>query len=62
MGWNSINVTARNKEISSKLLRQMLKDGELPGFYPGNRFLVDGDALDILLRTKSMESITKSAK
>lgn len=49
----TINQTAKICGIPNHLLRKMLADGELPGFYSGNRFHVNLKQLDEKLDTIS---------
>lgn len=37
----TINETAKECELPAYMLRQMLKHGELPGFYSASRFYVN---------------------
>lgn len=51
--FKTIRQTAALGIISEFLIRKMVATGECPGFYSGNRFLVDVDALIEHLREKS---------
>lgn len=43
--------------LTEHSLRRRQKAGKLPGLYSGNRFLVDVEALQEMLRTESMEAV-----
>lgn len=49
----SIKAAAEAVGISDYYLRQMHRDGELPGFYTGNKFNVDVASLVKKLRERS---------
>ena len=53
----TIRQTAATGIISEHFLRLRLRQGQLPGFYSGNRFLVDVDALAEMLRAESMKMV-----
>ena len=59
--YRTIRQTAATGILSEHVLRLRQKAGRLPGFYSGNRFLVDVDALADLLRTESMDAVKKEA-
>lgn len=56
----SIRKIAKQDGIPERILRNMLKEGELPGFYSGNRFVVNHDMLVEILNDKSKASVTKN--
>ena len=43
--------------LSEYYLRIRHKQGKLPGFYSGNRFLVDVEALSEMLKAESLEAV-----
>lgn len=43
-------------------LRQMQKQGKLPGVFSGNRFLVDVEALQEMLRRESLAAVKQEAQ
>ena len=49
----SIKATAKAVGIGEQFLRKMHRDGELPGFYTGNKFNVDVASLVKKLREMS---------
>jgi len=57
--YRTIRQTAATGILSEHVLRLRQKQGRLPGFYSGNRFLVDVDALAELLRAEAMEAVVK---
>lgn len=48
--YQTIRNTSRSLGISEHCLRKLLKDGKLPGFFSGNRFMVDTDSLKTAVR------------
>ena len=48
--------------LSEYYLRIRQKQGKLPGFYAGNRFLVDVEALSEMLRAESREAVRSEAE
>lgn len=45
--------------LSEHYLRIRQRQGQLPGIFAGNRFLIDVDALSDMLRSESAEAVVK---
>ena len=45
--------------VNERTLRALVKRGECPGFYNGNRFLVNSSALFSLLEDRSLATVRK---
>lgn len=43
--------------VGEKVLRRMVHNGEVPGIYSGNRFLVNTEAFFSQIEAKSMASV-----
>ena len=56
MGYLTIRGFARKYNMSETMLRARLKQHLLPGFYSGNRFLIDVELFLELLREESQAS------
>lgn len=56
--FKTIRQVAKEFDLSETMLRTRLANKRLPGFYSGNRFLVDVDLLLKLLREESAKSIS----
>lgn len=46
--------------LSEHRLRILLKEGKLPGFYSGNRFLINHKALVNMLDVESMKNVKEA--
>lgn len=57
MTLRTIRQTAATGILPEFRLRQMQKQGRLPGVYSGNRFLVNVDMLTELLQNETKQSI-----
>lgn len=57
MNFKTIKQTAREFGYSEWMLRQMLKEEKLPGFYRGNRFYINIDMLKAYIDKISMEAV-----
>ncbi len=55
--FQTIRKTAASGILSEYRLRQMLKEGKLPGFFVGNRFLVDQSELVEMLHVESVRNL-----
>lgn len=53
MPFQRIRELKDNSGIPEYTIRQLLKKGQLPGFYSGNRFMVDVSRFEELLETLS---------
>ena len=62
MGYLTIRCYSRKYEMSESLLRARLKQHLLPGFYSGNRFLIDEELFSRLLREESQESYKRDSE
>lgn len=58
MDFRTIAKTAKSEGLPECMLRDMLKRGELPGFYQRTRFYVNVDALREQLETRSKVATT----
>lgn len=56
----TIRQTAANGILSEHRLRKMQREGKLPGFFVGNRFLVDQEELKSFLHNESLKSVGKA--
>lgn len=59
--YGTIRQTAATGILTEHRLRLMLKAGELPGFYAGNRFMVDMNQLVTILAEKSRSELSTPA-
>lgn len=59
--YGTIRQTAATGILPEHRLRLMLKAGELPGFYAGNRFMVDMNQLVTILAEKSRSELSAPA-
>ena len=57
--FKTIRQTAAMGFVTENLLRERLKQGQLPGVYSGNRFLVNVEALVELLNAESLNNVNK---
>ena len=60
MTLKTIRQTAKTGILPEYRLRQMQKQGRLPGIYAGNRYLVNVEALHDYLRSESEKSVKPS--
>ena len=56
----TIRQVAKSGLISEHYLRLRLRQGRLPGFYSGTRFIVDFDALVNLLHAEALQGVSES--
>ena len=59
--FRTIRQTASDGILSEHRLRQMQKEGKLPGFYVGNRFLVDQEELEAFLHREATKNMCTSS-
>lgn len=57
MNFKTIRQTAATGILPEFRMRKMLKQGKLPGIYSGTRFLVNVDALAVMLEEQTAQSI-----
>ena len=57
--FKTIRQTAAMGFVPENLLRERLKQCQLPGVYSGNRFLVNVEALVELLNAESLNNVNK---
>ena len=50
--YNTISTTKKVTGLSEHYLRKLLKEGQLPGFYVGTRYMVNLRELRLLLQSK----------
>ena len=55
--FQTIRKTASSGILTEYRLRQMLKEGRLPGIFVGNRFLVDQSALLDILHAEAAKNL-----
>jgi hypothetical protein len=55
--FRTIRQTAANGLLNEHRLRQMHKESRLPGFYSGNRFMVDQIELEKMLHSESARTV-----
>ncbi len=60
MNFKTINQTAALGILPEYRMRQMLKQGKLPGIYSGTRYLVNVDALKTMLEEQTAQSIKRT--
>ena len=60
--FRTIRQVSKDYELPENLLRSRLCQKRLPGFYSGNRFMVDVDLLQELLKAESIASIADEAQ
>lgn len=62
MNFKTIRQTAAEGILPEFRMRQMLKQGKLPGIYSGTRYLVNVDALKAMLEEQTAQSVQSSAQ
>ena len=60
MNFKTIRQTAALGILPEFRMRQMQKQGKLPGIYSGSRFLVNVDALEAMLEEQTAQSILRA--
>ena len=60
MTLKSIRRTAQDENIPENFLRQMVRSNGCPGVYSGRKFLVDVDALRVMLAEQAAAAVKKT--